>query len=308
MLRKTAFLLGLVVLNVLPAEAQLRPTESVTVTGIKPSEQAIDDFLFSHTAPSRTLGKIARWKTPVCPLTVGLGTKYAAFVSQRIRQVAAQTGAPVDTDKDCKPNIRLVFTTKPQELLDNVRRDHSIYLGFFQNRLQSAQLAAIKHPIQSWYTTATADLRGSAQIDSGKGGGVDFSIYDPGNDGAPTVLNMSLPNASARNVTGNRLNDGLSSEFYNALIVAEPAKLMEHEIGTLADYIAMLALADPGSLETCAEFPTILNLLVPGCVRIATHLTEGDLAYLKALYKMTPANTLLAQRGQMRYQMQQALK
>ena len=57
-----------------------------------------------------------------------------------------------------------------------------------------------------------------------------------------------------------------------------------------------------------AEFPTILNLLAPGCVRIATNLTEGDLAYLKALYRMTPANTLSAQRGEMRYQMQQALK
>jgi hypothetical protein len=92
------------------------------------------------------------------------------------------------------------------------------------------------------------------------------------------------------------------------LIVAEPAKLLEHETGTLADYIAMLALSDPGMLDSCSEFPTILNLLVPGCVRIATHLTEGDVAYLKALYKITPANAFLAQRGQMRYQMQQALK
>ena len=61
-------------------------------------------------------------------------------------------------------------------------------------------------------------------------------------------------------------------------------------------------------LAALAVFGPVLNLLVPDCNRIATALTDGDLAYLKALYKMTPANTLSAQRGEMRYQMQQALK
>jgi hypothetical protein len=124
----------------------------------------------------------------------------------------------------------------------------------------------------------------------------------------PTAGTLNLDNATVRNVTGSRLNDGLSATFYNVLIVGEPDKLLEYEIGTLADYIAMLALADPGQMTACAEFPTILNLLVPGCSHISTNLTEGDLAYLKALYKMTPAHTLQAQRGEMRFQMQQALK
>src|SRR6187455_929748 len=98
MRRKTAFLFGLALMAPFAGHAQpaARPTESVTVTGIKPTEKATDDFLFSHTAPTRVLGKIARWKTAICPLTMGLGTKYAPFVSQRIRQVAAQVGAPVD--------------------------------------------------------------------------------------------------------------------------------------------------------------------------------------------------------------------
>jgi len=297
------------------SQPQSKPPESVTSTGIKPSEKVIDDFLLSHTAPTRVLGKLARWKKPVCPLTMGLGVKYAAFVSARIRDIAAKAGAPVDPDKDCKPNIRAVFTTKPQELMDNLRRDHPDYLGYYQSRLQSAQLAAVTRPIQSWYTTATNDLRGRPQIDNGAGGGISMDValpgansLTPGGSSMGPTTRIELPNASSMNVSGNRINDGLSSEFFNVLVVAEPAKLMEHEIGTLADYIAMLALSQPGPLADCAEFPTILNLLVPGCARIATSLTDGDLAYLRALYKMTPANTLSAQRGEMRYQMQQALK
>ena len=317
MRRKTGLFLSLALLYPLAALSQPTPKapESVTVTGVKPTEKAIDDFLLSHTAPTRMLGKIARWKTQICPLTMGLGKNYAPFVSQRIRQVAAQVGAPVDEDKTCQPNIRVVFTTKPQELMDNLRRDHPDYLGYYENRLQSAKLAAVTRPVQSWYTTATIDLRGRPQIDSAQGAGISIDVILPGpNSMSPggvttgATTRLELPNASSMNVSGNRINDGLSSSFFNVLIVAEPAKLLDHEIGTLADYIAMLALSQPGPLEDCAEFPTILNLLVPGCARITNNLTEGDLAYLKALYKMTPANTLAAQRGEMRYQMQQVLK
>ena len=66
---------------------------------------------------------------------------------------------------------------------------------------------------------------------------------------------LNLPHASAHTVTGSRLGDGLSSELYNVLIVAEPAKLMDYEIGTLADYAAVLALAQPASMDTCEELP-----------------------------------------------------
>jgi len=318
--RKTAILLFLALLYPLTAWAQpapqfpSRPSESITVTGIKPTKEAIDDFIFSHTAPTRLLGKLARWKTPICPEAMGIRPEYAKFVSRHIREVAAKVGAPVNADKNCKPNIRAVFTTTPQELMDNLRLNKPLYLGYYQTRVQLAAMAKFTHPMQSWYTTSTSDLRGNTTVDSNKATGltVDYQGITGMDSGGiaiqPTGATLNLDNATVRNVTGNRLNDGLSSTFYNVLIVGEPAKLLEHEIGTLADYVAMLALADPGRLETCAEFPTILNLLVPGCAHIATTLTEGDLAYLKALYKMTPANTLQTQRGEMRYQMQQALK
>ena len=36
--------------------------------------------------------------------------------------------------------------------------------------------------------------------------------------------------------------DGLKSELYNVVIVADPAKLVDGEIGALSDYVAMQAL------------------------------------------------------------------
>jgi hypothetical protein len=91
------------------------------------------------------------------------------------------------------------------------------------------------------------------------------------------------------------------------LIVAEPAKLLDYEVGTLADYIAMLALSQIQSLDSCQELPSILNLLVPDCSRTAKSITSGDLAYLRALYKMTPTANFHVQRGEMMYQMGQTL-
>ena len=314
MRRKTAVILSLLLLYPPAAFSQPRPSESVTVTGIKPTQEAIDDFIFSHTAPTRLIGKLARWKAQVCPETMGIRPEYAKFVTQHIRDIAAKVGAPVNNSAKCTPNIRAVFTTTPQELMDNLRLNKPLYLGYYQSRVQLAAMAQFTRPMQSWYTTQTSDLRGNSTVDSNKptGMSVDYQGITGVDSGGvliqPSARQLNLSNATVRNVTGNRLNDGVSSDFYNVLIVGEPAKLLEYEIGTLADYIAMLALADPGKLDTCADFPTILNLLVPDCPRIAQNLTEGDLAYLKALYKMTPANTLQSQRGEMRYQMQQALK
>ena len=122
------------------------------------------------------------------------------------------------------------------------------------------------------------------------------------------AVTMSMPGASIKQVSGNRLGDGLSSEFYMITIVAEPARLADFEIGTLADYIAMLALSQPGSLDGCEAMPSITNLLSPGCNSIARTITDGDLAYLRGLYKMSAAGSVGGQRAEVRYQMEQALK
>jgi hypothetical protein len=109
------------------------------------------------------------------------------------------------------------------------------------------------------------------------------------------------------NVTGNILGDGLSSGFNHVLIVAEPAKLLDYEIGTVADYVAMLALTQIQPPDSCQDLPSILNLLVSGCSRTAQALTSGDIAYLRALYKTTPTATFRVQRGEMMDWMEQSL-
>jgi hypothetical protein len=302
-------------LGAVPAATAQTPLESVTVTAARPHRDAINDFLFSHATPTRLTDKVARWTVPICPRTFGLGPKYAKYVTDRVRGIAANVGAPVSGDAACRPNIQIVFTTTPQVLLDNIRDNQPAYLGYYDNSRQAAKLATFSRPIQSWYTTATGDLTGPPQVDSAHGGGISVTLPSPpptgpgGMEGtAQGTYTLNLPSASARTTTGSRLGDGLTSGFYNIIIIAEPGKLLDVEIGTLADYIVMLALSQPGPLDQCEALPSITNLLVEGCSNQVATITDGDVAYLRGLYKMSLAGTLQMQRSQILYQMKDVLK
>ncbi|HEX4272033.1 MAG TPA: hypothetical protein VHZ32_11630 [Rhizomicrobium sp.] len=284
------------------------PTEHVTVTGTR-SHDVIQGFVQSFIAPARMTGKIARWQDGICLTALGLKPIYLKFIMQRLRDTAAKVGAPVNADSGCKPNVEIVFTTAPQALADGLKKTHEIYLGYADNKDQLAKLATVTHPIQAWYATQTKDARGMAEIDNPKGGGVALTIWVPEALGQPEqFITMDMPHAHGRNVTGSRLGDGLSSSFYHVIIAADPNQLKDYEIGALADYIAMLALTQLDSLDTCQQLPSIVNMLAKGCDRPANALTENDLAYLRGLYKMSAERDLRVQRDEMTYQMEQGLE
>lgn len=281
------------------------PRESITVIATRPSAETIKSFVETRAVPTHVLGRMARWMRPVCPLTVGLGDKYAKFVTQRIRDIAAAVGAPVNADPGCRPNIEVVFTTAPQGLLDNVRKSDPLYLGYYQTRGEADALAQVTHPIQAWYTTESLDMDGTRQIDSGRCGR-DTTIKVPIPGGGPGSYNMELPCAVIVHASGSRLRDGLSSGFFNILIVAEPDKLLDYEVGSLADYITMQALSQPASLDSCQELPSISNMLAKDCASVTARITDGDLAYLHALYRLS-GEGMSTQRDEMQYEMKKIL-
>ena len=254
-----------------------------------PSREAIRSFVDAFATSTHMTGKVARWEEPVCPVMTGQKPNVSAFVAQHLLAVAAAVGAPVNTDKGCTPNIEIVFTTAPQALLDNVRQHDADYIGYAPSNSVLEKLATVTHPIQAWYATGVRDLRGRYTIDSGRDRGV-------------------MTAANTGRVTGTHLNDGQRSIIHHVLIVADPAKLQGQEIVPLSDYIALLALAQIGSLDDCRPLPSIANMLVPACERKATSITANDLAYLHGLYGMNPDMLLLVtQKNDIADQMAQAL-
>ena len=92
-----------------------------------------------------------------------------------------------------------------------------------------------------------------------------------------------------------RTGNGLRSTFFIGTVVANPNKLVEYEIGTLADHIAMLALAQPANSGACTELPSILDTTNPTCRKDAPvkALTKADIGYLKGLYNKIDAGASL---------------
>jgi hypothetical protein len=280
--------------SVLGAAAQPAPSvESVTVTGERARNEQIKSFVESFAAPTYLLGKLSRWESAICPVAVGLRPAAVQFILQRLRDTARQVGAPVDIRPDCRANIEIVFTTTPQGLLDTVRKDHAIYLGYSSNSSAADRLAMVLHSIQAWYTTASKDVNGMAKIDSARTVG----LGDPDDFAAALMMG---------NVTGMHMRDGRRSTFHHIIVAVDPAKLADHEIGGVADYISFLALSQPASLDRCQPLASIMNMLVPGCAATA-EMTPNDLAFLRGLYKMSLDGNLRMQEDGIRQEMKDAL-
>ncbi|MEO8300756.1 MAG: hypothetical protein ABI608_03115, partial [Rhizomicrobium sp.] len=248
-------------------------------------------FVDSHSAVTR-LDKIARWEEGVCPQVTGLPANFIKFITKRVRDLAAQVGAPVNPDENCRSNIEVIFTTKPQDLLNTIREKQPVMLGYFSSSSQGDELAKVNHDIQSWHATQTVDLRGTKLIDSRNPG--------QGNN------TMAVGTTSS---SGMRIGDGLHSNYLRGIIVANPDKLGDAEIGALADHIAMLALAQPASLGACQELPSILDLTNATCRKDAPvkALTKADTGYLQGLYKLDTGASLRVQKDAIASRVKEAL-
>ena len=274
---------GLAVENVIVTEPRFR------------TEKALDNFIIGHAKPSPFLGKIARWKTGICPVTLGLPDKFALYVTQRIIRVAMAAGAPLDAHEPCRPNVAVLATPQPQKLLDFIRQKRAGLLGFHY-RSQAERIATMTLPIQAWYSTATEDFWGLIEADI-PNGGLGYGVMSP----TGRISNL--------HVSGSRTGDGLKSEFTTAIIVVDSKQIAGQEIGALADYIAMLTLSQGQYYNTCQDVPTITNLMASGCspdMKPAA-ITDVDMTYLRGLYRMDAGGSYIGQRSSIAFQMKKDL-
>src|SRR5258706_14589812 len=115
--------------------------------------------------------------------------------------------------------------------------------------------------------------------------------------------------APVYHTSGSRVGDGLKSEFTAAIILVDINKIGGQEIGPLSDYIAMLAISQGQSYDTCQSVPTITNLMAPNCdadMKPAA-ITDVDMTYLRGLYRMRPDGSYFAERQSIAFEMKKDL-
>jgi hypothetical protein len=158
--------------------------------------------------------------------------------------------------------VSVFFSDQPQHVLDVIRDGAPQFLGYHYVA-QTRRISTFTGAIGAWYMTATGGP-GDAWID-------DAYRRKPAGDAS------------------SRLVDGLSSVFAGVVIVADVNQIRAHDIGSVADYVAMVALSQTSPQRGCQSVPTITDLFTTGCATPgADRLTQVDLAYLKALYSTSP--------------------
>ena len=261
------------------------PVETVIVTaptwlGRHP-QTVIHSFVRSYVLASPISDEITRWKNGICPKTLGLShEEYNAYVTERIREVAGYVGAPQQISS-CRDNIDVIFTDKPQDFLDRIRKEGGArLLGPLPSHAEI--VGTMRYAIQAWYATATRDTNGALIGDDEDGDG---------------LFGSSVKDMPQRAVEGSLLRTDLRSELAHIYIIADTGKTQDYPLGAIADYVAVLALSQTQSFEDCKSIPSITNLISPSCGADLkpTAITDTDMAFLKAVYAMDPGASLLQQ-------------
>jgi hypothetical protein len=254
-----------------PADKAATRVAPVTVDAPPPPkvlQKQARAFVQGYAVPANPeMGHIARWDTEVCVEVLGLPDAQAALVQARLDEVARSLGLHAQRP-GCHANIEVVFISRPQALMDAVAKSamHETLLGYY-HRHEHNRLKKMSRPIQAWYVTSTS---GAAEP-----GGNGSYIDDPETNG-PAGCGDS------------RFRDCLQTGFANVLVVADTKALEGKDLGLVADYIVMLAMSQPKSLDGCADFPSVIDVMAKSaCPGRPTPdgLTPSDAAYLTALYK-----------------------
>jgi hypothetical protein len=217
---------------------------------------------------------LARWRgamQSICPLTVGLRPGDNAFVTARLRALAAYVGAPVQSDPQCKNNVQIIFTSDPKQAMDDVLKwatSPSTFGIRYSGGMRDLVAYRSDHAIEGWYITT----RGGARV-------LNTDVALVGLDVLPVwpqINQMYLQNDPRASGVGIGV----------VILVVDTTKVADYTIGTIADYLAMLTLSVAQSPDHCDPLPSILDSMSSSCGtrERPTAITAGDLAFLKALY------------------------
>jgi hypothetical protein len=241
----------------------------------------IEHHATTHFEDIGTARNLARWRgglQSICPVTLGLDPGYNAFVTARLRALAAYVGAPLLSDPHCESNVQILFTNNPERSMENVTKWASVYFRDRGRYARKERLIEYKgdHAIQGWYIVTTG---GDRVLNTNLGlVGVDLWPLWP----------QVTQNYVATSATGTRVggSNGSGIGIGSVILIVDTSKVVGYPIGTIADYLSMLALSVVQSPDHCDSLPSILDLMSSGCSarEKPTAMSAGDIAFLNALY------------------------
>ncbi len=246
--------------------------EDVIVSG-RSLDSLIRDFVGEVAEPNRNRG-LARWEDRICVGVANLEGEIAQYLSDRISTVATDLGLDAGAP-GCTPNLLVIATADAGDLarqLTEERRRAFRMGGAGMDRGGAAlrDFVETDRPVRWWQM--------SIPVDSETG---DIAVRIPGVctgdclDAADYAPQTAVASAS-------RLTTQIVDNLTRAIIIVDVDQVSGVSALQLADYIAMVSLAQIDPTADTSSYASILNVFA--APEASDSLTDWDLAYLGGLY------------------------
>ncbi|GAA0869715.1 hypothetical protein GCM10009116_15510 [Brevundimonas basaltis] len=243
----------------------------VEVTG-RTLDSMIRSFVNGVAAPNRRRG-LARWDGQVCVGVANLRGEPAQYIVDRVSTVAEDLGLRPG-GPGCRPNVLVVASDRPSELAGELVQEQRQAFrrgGSGMDRGGSALRAFIasEAPVRWWQVSMPVDSETGQRATRIPG-----DCIDPCSSPLHYAPQISVFAAS-------RLSTQIVDQMYSTVVILDMNKISGFSAQQLADYVAMVSLAQIDPEADTSGYASILNLFeAPG----TTGLTTWDTAYLRGLY------------------------
>lgn len=265
---KFAYALAAACLVLCPAAAFGQEEDDVVITAGR-LRDAVRDFVGAVTVEAGNEDQLARWDSRVCPGVIGMAPAQAQAVVDRVATHALDLGLQVG-EPGCAANLLVIFTRDSDTVARELVAEHRRALGYYSDgsntrgRAALTDFAETSRPVRWWHVANTADENGFVIPDRDIEGGPPPSVQAPGG--------------------GSRINRATQQVFSRVIVIVDADRVTGARVGTIADYVAMAALAQLDPDADTSQWPTILNAFRAGVPEDEIVLTAWDISYLQGLY------------------------
>jgi hypothetical protein len=269
-----------------------QPVDEVIVRGRRLGEIEndlriyIDKFLDQVAKPVNGRG-YARWHRSVCIGVHNLENAAAQYVVDRISRLALELGLEAG-EPGCTPQVNIVFATNAKEtasfMVDRQPRIFRPMAGFAGTDLGRAALDEFvksDRPVRWW------DV--SVPVSAHDGG---LAIEVPA--GRTCAEAFCPPKVTVEGPS--RIHNGTIDELWDVIIIVDATQLTGTTWQQLADYLAVVSLAQINPNTDPSEFDSILNLFSNPAAY--SGLTDWDRSYLHAMYTFDQERVATAQHNE----------
>lgn len=261
------------------------PQSDIVVTGVRPEQ--IQSFVEQVSAVPPSVDQLARWDEDICLAVAGLPAAQGQSIVDRVSYRAQAVGLSAGRE-GCRPNVFVFFASEANAFTHQlVEQRRSLFAYYHEENVATLGLEAFNafletpRPVRWWHVTQTLGADGhrlgsdQAQTQAGP----------PPDELAPTP--DGFRNTQAVRTQGTRLRAAERQDFNRVVVIVDGQRASGYPLDGIADYIAMVTLAQIDPNARTLDYPTILNLFADDPDAVSFEMTNWDRAYLDGLYRST---------------------